>query len=153
MTQAEEKALTGVSVTAHVCDVSDVGLVEVFRDEVVARHKTESIDLLFKVAVVMPGVVSTGIFTNSLRQLGAESPAPDRAGFLSRMGVESADISESELEQTAELVSRLFVTTPSEAATIILEALRTGRRRILVCDAAPQVDDLVAVEVHAACGA
>jgi NAD(P)-dependent dehydrogenase (short-subunit alcohol dehydrogenase family) len=238
VTLAEAKAPPRVSVTAHVCDVSDAGSVEVFRDEAVARHQTESIDLLFnnagiggapsfvagereqwekvfavcwggvyncsrafmpllvksdeawlvntssvsgfwanapggaycaakfavrgftealiedfreyapqvRVAVVMPGVVSTGMYANSLRHLGAEGAAPDWAGFLSRMGVEPADLSERELEQTAAVLNELFVATPSEAATIILDALRAGRWRILVGYDAHHLDETIRVD-------
>lgn len=58
---AEKGAPAGVRLTAHTCDVADVAAVGRFRDEVVAQHETDHINLLFNNA----GVGGGGSFLNS----------------------------------------------------------------------------------------
>ena len=45
--RAEKEAPAGVKITTHQCDVSDESQVIRFRDEVVAQHQTDHINLLF----------------------------------------------------------------------------------------------------------
>src|SRR5690554_6041424 len=52
---AEKEARPGVVVSGHVCDVSDEPAVERFRDEVLARHETDHVHLLFNNAGVSGG--------------------------------------------------------------------------------------------------
>jgi NAD(P)-dependent dehydrogenase (short-subunit alcohol dehydrogenase family) len=58
---AEKEAPPGTRITTHVCDVADGAAVERFRDEVVAQHATDHINLLFNNA----GVGGGGSFLNS----------------------------------------------------------------------------------------
>ncbi len=53
--RAEKDAPSGTTVTAHACDVSDQAQVERFRDEVVSRHGTDHINLLFNNAGIAGG--------------------------------------------------------------------------------------------------
>ena len=65
---AEKDAEPGVRITGHVCDVSDEPSVERFRDEVLAEHETDHVNLLFNNA----GVGGGGSFlTEHPRGLGA----------------------------------------------------------------------------------
>jgi NAD(P)-dependent dehydrogenase (short-subunit alcohol dehydrogenase family) len=52
---AEKEAPPGTRCTAHVCDVADPAAVERFRDEVVAQHETDHVNLLFNNAGVGGG--------------------------------------------------------------------------------------------------
>jgi NAD(P)-dependent dehydrogenase (short-subunit alcohol dehydrogenase family) len=52
---AETEAPAGTRITTHVCDVADADAVERFRDEVVAQHETDHINLLFNNAGVGGG--------------------------------------------------------------------------------------------------
>src|SRR3954463_8673615 len=52
---AEKDAPAGTRITAHVCDVSDERDVTRFRDEVVAQHETDHINLLFNNAGIGGG--------------------------------------------------------------------------------------------------
>ncbi len=53
--RAKAGAPEGVRVTTHVCDVGDEAQVEAFRDEVVAAHETDHINLLFSNAGIGGG--------------------------------------------------------------------------------------------------
>jgi NAD(P)-dependent dehydrogenase (short-subunit alcohol dehydrogenase family) len=53
--QAEAVAPPGTRITTHVCDVSDATQVEAFRDEVVAQHDTDHVNLLFNNAGIAGG--------------------------------------------------------------------------------------------------
>src|SRR3954470_18575636 len=53
--RAEKEAPAGTRITTHVCDVSDEAQVERFRDEVVAAHQTDHVDLLFNNAGIGGG--------------------------------------------------------------------------------------------------
>jgi NAD(P)-dependent dehydrogenase (short-subunit alcohol dehydrogenase family) len=53
--RAEAGAPDGTRVTTHVCDVSDEAQVIAFRDEVVAQHETDHINLLFNNAGIGGG--------------------------------------------------------------------------------------------------
>ena len=52
---AQAAAPADVRVTTHLCDVSDASQVQAFRDEVVAQHDTDHIDLLFNNAGIAGG--------------------------------------------------------------------------------------------------
>jgi len=52
---AEKEAPAGIRITTHVCDVADTAAVTRFRDEVVAQHDTDHINLLFNNAGVGGG--------------------------------------------------------------------------------------------------
>lgn len=53
--RSTEAAGEGVRITAHSCDVSDGGAVERFRDEVLERHDTDHVELLFNNAGIAGG--------------------------------------------------------------------------------------------------
>ena len=53
--RAEKDAPAGVRITTHLADVSDEAQMTGFRDEVVARHETDHVDLLFNNAGVGGG--------------------------------------------------------------------------------------------------
>jgi len=62
--RAENEAKPGVRVTAHRCDVSDAAQVERFRDELLAQHHTDHINLLFNNA----GIGGGGSFLTGKRE-------------------------------------------------------------------------------------
>jgi NAD(P)-dependent dehydrogenase (short-subunit alcohol dehydrogenase family) len=62
--RAGKEAPTGVRVTTHVCNVADEAQVLAFRDEVVAQHETDHINLLFNNA----GVSGGGSFITAPRE-------------------------------------------------------------------------------------
>lgn len=49
------EAPAGVALTAHACDVADAAAVERCRDEVLARHRADHVDLLFNNAGIVGG--------------------------------------------------------------------------------------------------
>jgi NAD(P)-dependent dehydrogenase (short-subunit alcohol dehydrogenase family) len=53
--RAEHGAPAGTRVTAHVCDVSDESAMNRFRDEVVAQHETDFVNLVFNNAGIGGG--------------------------------------------------------------------------------------------------
>src|SRR4051794_9950236 len=53
--RAEKDMPTGTSVTTHLADVSDEAQVVRFRDEVVAQHETEHVNLVFNNAGIGGG--------------------------------------------------------------------------------------------------
>jgi NAD(P)-dependent dehydrogenase (short-subunit alcohol dehydrogenase family) len=104
------------------------------------------------VAVVMPGHIGTDIVANSRRILWGDGP-PDAATLeqaraeLARRGLLTVNASAEELQRVQEMVSEAFhanaPTTAAQAATIILDAVRAGRWRILVGDDAAALDTRV----------
>ncbi|MFP5255242.1 MAG: SDR family NAD(P)-dependent oxidoreductase [Acidimicrobiia bacterium] len=62
---AEKDARPGVRITGHRCDVSDEAAVERFRDEVLAEHETDHVNLLFNNA----GVGGGGSFLTDPREV------------------------------------------------------------------------------------
>jgi len=111
-----------------------------------------------RVVVVMPGLVSTDIAENSRRALGLpeweqlsdaelleQIPDIGRA-ILIGMGLLAEDFSADDLRQAiprlkAELQGKGF--TAAQAATIILDGVRSGAWRILVGDEAKMLDEQV----------
>ncbi len=96
-----------------------------------------------KVAVVMPGHIGTNIVENSLRAhiRGAGSGEPDGGGAalreeLGRMGIPTGDMTAEQAQQLLQQVSEGFRDSApvdaAEASSIILDAVRRGRWRILV---------------------
>jgi NAD(P)-dependent dehydrogenase (short-subunit alcohol dehydrogenase family) len=61
---AEKEAPAGTLITTHGCDVADEAQVLVFRDEVVARHETDHVNLVFNNA----GIGGGGSFLTSPRE-------------------------------------------------------------------------------------
>jgi NAD(P)-dependent dehydrogenase (short-subunit alcohol dehydrogenase family) len=117
----------GVAVTGHRCDVSDESQVQRFRDELLAEHATDHVDLLFSNAGVyycarafLPLLIASGdgvlVNTSSLNGLWA-SLGPGMPANAPQV--------------------RVAVVLPgpedmSDAATIILDGVRSGAWRILV---------------------
>jgi NAD(P)-dependent dehydrogenase (short-subunit alcohol dehydrogenase family) len=62
--RAEKEAPAGTRITTHECDVSDAAAVERFRDEVVAQHETDHVNLLFNNA----GIGGGGSFLTGSRE-------------------------------------------------------------------------------------
>jgi NAD(P)-dependent dehydrogenase (short-subunit alcohol dehydrogenase family) len=111
-----------------------------------------------RVVVVMPGVVNTDIATNSRRALGLPEweqlsdaelleliPDETRAGLIA-MGLLAEDFSADDFRQA---IPRLKDAVrdqgflPAQAATIILDGVRSGAWRILVGEEAKMLDEHV----------
>ena len=111
-----------------------------------------------RVVVVMPGVVNTDIYVNSRRALGQPAwdqlsdaelleliPHDTRAVFIA-MGLLAEDFTADDLRlaiqrMKPELQGKGF--TAAQAATIILDGVRSGAWRILVGDEAKMLDEQV----------
>ncbi len=119
-----------------------------------------------RVAVVLPGHVGTDIIANSFRarglplpeqmsdaQLEELIPADARAG-LTRAGRLAADASASDLRQMLVQMNSDFrdkaPVSAAEAATIILDGVRSGAWRILVGEDAKMIDAAVRAKPEAA---
>src|SRR4051812_25331330 len=61
---AEKEAPPGTRITTHRCDVSDRAQMEAFRDEVVAQHETDHVNLVFNNA----GIGGGGSFVSGKRE-------------------------------------------------------------------------------------
>jgi NAD(P)-dependent dehydrogenase (short-subunit alcohol dehydrogenase family) len=119
-----------------------------------------------RVAVVMPGHVGTDIIANSLRARGL--PAPEqmsdaqveeliprdtqadliRAGMLAE-GASAADLRQLLVRANADFRDKAPVSA-AEAATIILDGVRSGAWRILVGEDAKMIDAAVRAKPEAA---
>jgi NAD(P)-dependent dehydrogenase (short-subunit alcohol dehydrogenase family) len=107
-----------------------------------------------KCSVVMPGHIGTEIVANSRtiltgddsQQLGAGALAQARARMKAQ-GVDTAAISDDQIQAFMADAARRFrddaPTTAAQAATIILDGVRTERWRILVGDDAQALDSMV----------
>src|SRR5687767_13004764 len=62
--RAEKEAPAGVRITTHLCDVSDEAQVLRFRDEVIAQHETDHVNLVFNNA----GIGGGGSFLTAPRE-------------------------------------------------------------------------------------
>ena len=119
-----------------------------------------------RVAVVMPGHVGTDIIANSRRAQGLPGPeamspeeleglipANARAGLI-RAGLLSADASAEDLRQLLVRIETDFrekaPLSPAQAATIILDGVRSGAWRILVGRDAGLLDEAVRAKPEAA---
>jgi NAD(P)-dependent dehydrogenase (short-subunit alcohol dehydrogenase family) len=107
-----------------------------------------------RVAVVMPGHVGTNIVGNSMRAHGV--PDPDSATdqelerirpALAARGLPVEGISPAEMRQLIAKVNAGFrdsaPLTPADAATIILDGVRSGAWRILVGEDAKKLDTMI----------
>jgi NAD(P)-dependent dehydrogenase (short-subunit alcohol dehydrogenase family) len=112
------------------------------------------------VAVVMPGHIGTNIVTNSWRVHGKEPAALTPAELavaraeLVRRGVPVAEAPDDAVRQVLEAAGTLFrdraPLAAAGAASVILEAVRAGRWRILVGDDAVRLDEQVRARPEAA---
>ena len=102
--------------------------------------------------VVMPGHIGTDIVVNSRAILG-EDLGRMRAD-LQRRGMPVAGMSDDDLRSMMDLVAQGFrdnaPLTAAQAATIILDAVKAGRWRILVGDDAVALDEAVRADPEAA---
>jgi NAD(P)-dependent dehydrogenase (short-subunit alcohol dehydrogenase family) len=107
-----------------------------------------------KCAVVMPGHIGTSIVSNTRKvQSGSESDRLNPNEILQTRqrlqgrGVDTADMSDEEVQQVALDRARVFhddaPTSASEAARIILDGVKAGKWRILVGDDAHRLDTRV----------
>ncbi|HEY6275916.1 MAG TPA: SDR family oxidoreductase [Streptosporangiaceae bacterium] len=119
-----------------------------------------------RVAVVMPGHVGTDILANSIRARGLPEPAdmsdaqlaelipPDAQAGLIRAGVLAEGASADDLRQMLAQANADFrdkaPVSAAQAATIILDGVRSGSWRILVGEDAKTLDALVRAHPEAA---
>jgi len=107
-----------------------------------------------KCSVVMPGHIGTSIVANSRRiQYRTESDTMSREELaemrvrLAASGRDLSQVSDADLQALVLERARQFLenapTSAAAAATIILDAVKAGRWRILVGDDAKQLDELV----------
>jgi len=112
-----------------------------------------------RVVVVMPGVVNTDIYENSRRALGQpawdqlsdaellELLPDDTRATLIAMGLLAEDFSADDLRQAIPRLKNEFIQdkgfTAAQAATIILDGVRSGAWRILVGEEAKMLDAAV----------
>src|SRR5262245_22738147 len=107
-----------------------------------------------KCSVVMPGHIGTSIVANSRRiQYGTESDTMSPAEIaelrlrLAASGRDLSQVSDADLQAFALQRARQFLenapTSAAAAASIIIDAVKPGRWRILVGDDAKQLDELV----------
>ncbi len=114
-----------------------------------------------RVAVVMPGHVGTDIVANTRRVLGM--PEPERMSDaeleaaradLIRVGAAAESASADELRQILARANTDFrenaPLSAAEAATVILDGVRSGAWRILVGEDAKMLDALVRAKAEAA---
>jgi len=110
-----------------------------------------------KCSVVMPGHIGTDIAANSRKVLGGTQSDTLDAGELVRararmaaMGIDAASLSDDFIQQTIAERARRFhddaPTTAAQAATIILEGVRSETWRILVGEDAHKLDRRVRAE-------
>ncbi|HEV7386021.1 MAG TPA: SDR family NAD(P)-dependent oxidoreductase [Phenylobacterium sp.] len=114
-----------------------------------------------KVSVVMPGHIGTSIVANSRKvmtgrdedALSEEDLARARAR-IARMGLDVTQIADDDLQTMVAEQARRFLEeapmTAAAAATVILDAVKADRWRILVGDDAHKMDALVRADPEAA---
>ena len=106
-----------------------------------------------KVSVVMPGHIGTSIVINSGKYFGREpkeltvEQLSDVRRRLQQRGMDVSGASDDDLRVGMQLQAEMFrdtaPTTAAQAATVILDGVRTARWRILVGDDAVSLDELV----------
>ena len=107
-----------------------------------------------KVAVVMPGHIGTDIVRNSRRVHGQPEPEAMTTDELkvvreqmNSRGIPADGMSDDDVRNVITMMGEGFKanapTTPAQAATIILDAVRNGEWRILVGDDAKYLDESV----------
>jgi NAD(P)-dependent dehydrogenase (short-subunit alcohol dehydrogenase family) len=114
-----------------------------------------------KVAVVMPGHIGTDIVENSRIVHGGGDPesmtddelAQMRAD-LKRQGMPVDGVTDDQLRSGMKMMAAAFLdtapTTAAQAASVILDGIRTGEWRILIGDDAKALDAAVRNDPHAA---
>ncbi len=107
-----------------------------------------------KVAVVMPGHIGTDIVVNSRRVLGGPDPddmtADDLAQARTEMGKRGMPVqgmSDDDIRGMMRMLGEGFKSmapvSAAQAATVILDAVKAGKWRILVGDDARRLDEVV----------
>ena len=107
-----------------------------------------------KVAVVMPGHIGTDIVSNSRRVLGGPEPEDMTAEDLAvarvqmgRRGMPVESMSDEDIREVMKMMGEGFKSmapvSAAQAATIILDAVKAGKWRILVGDDAHRLDEVV----------
>jgi NAD(P)-dependent dehydrogenase (short-subunit alcohol dehydrogenase family) len=105
-------------------------------------------------SVVMPGHIGTSILANSRKIHSSNDSATLTAAEIAQMreraaaaGMDAAAMSDTDLQALALERARRFIedapTSAAEAATIILDGVKTDRWRILVGKDAHQIDEMV----------
>jgi NAD(P)-dependent dehydrogenase (short-subunit alcohol dehydrogenase family) len=112
-----------------------------------------------RVALVMPGHVGTDIVGNSWRAFGvapenSDAELENARATMVRTGLLAEGASADEVRQTLVRLNREFRDTaplsPAQAATIILDGVRSGAWRILVGEDAKMIDAAVRARPEAA---
>ncbi len=100
-----------------------------------------------KVAVVMPGHSGTDIFKNSRAVRGGDADVATIREQMAKRGFDSSGMSDDEIANLSLMMAEGFKnnapTTAAQAATIILDGVRSGKWRILVGDDAHKLDEAV----------
>jgi NAD(P)-dependent dehydrogenase (short-subunit alcohol dehydrogenase family) len=101
-----------------------------------------------QVAVVMPGHIGTDIIKNSRLVLGDGMTNPTMIRQqMARRGIDSSGMTDDDLGNISVMMEEGFKnnapTTAAQAATIILDGVRTGKWRILVGEDAHRLDEAV----------
>ena len=107
-----------------------------------------------KVAVVMPGHIGTDIVVNSRRVLGGPDPDEMTADDLAlarvemgKRGMPTQSMSDDDIRGMLRMLGEGFKSmapvSAAQAATVILDAVKAGKWRILVGDDAHRLDELV----------
>jgi hypothetical protein len=107
-----------------------------------------------KVAVVMPGHIGTDIVSNSRRVLGGPEPDEMTADDVAlarvqmgRSGMPVQSMSDDDIRGMMKMLGEGFKSmapvSAAQAATIILDAVKAGKWRILVGDDAHRLDEVV----------
>lgn len=114
-----------------------------------------------QVAVVMPGHIGTDIVTNSRKVHGGDGPldadgvAAARAQMAER-GVPVEEMDDDAVRSMVDMFGQLFrdsaPMTAAEAATVILDGVRTDKWRILVGDDAHRLDEKVRADPESVYG-
>jgi NAD(P)-dependent dehydrogenase (short-subunit alcohol dehydrogenase family) len=107
-------------------------------------------------AVVMPGHIGTEIVNNSRKMFGGVTDAEAVRQNMIQRGMPADAMSDDDLLAIANGMGDMFrdgaPLTASQAATIILDAVKAGQWRILVGDDAHLLDEAVRADPHAAYG-
>jgi NAD(P)-dependent dehydrogenase (short-subunit alcohol dehydrogenase family) len=107
-----------------------------------------------KVAVVMPGHIGTDIVLNSREILGID--LDEARTQMARRGIATDGLSDDDILNMMKMFGEMFrdsaPLTAEQAATIILDAVRAGKWRILVGDDAQALDEAVRSDPEGAYG-
>jgi NAD(P)-dependent dehydrogenase (short-subunit alcohol dehydrogenase family) len=111
-----------------------------------------------KASVVMPGHIGTSIVHNSMREHGrnpkemTEDQIDQIREQISGRGIDLSGASDEDIRQGIQMQADMFrdtaPMTAADAATVILEGVRSGEWRILVGDDAVALDELVRESPH-----